>query len=84
MLSDTRGIVSATYIVLFNVPDYLKDAFEKSALVLESFNGKVNWLLPVPTTFMINKACEIRFKNVNPNFMSRLEPYDILRALRNL
>jgi peroxiredoxin len=51
---------------------------------LISFNGKANWILPVPATFMIDETGEIRFKYVNPNFMSRLEPYDILRALRNL
>lgn len=77
MLSDPRRIVSAKYNVLFDVPDYLKNAYEKNGLDLESFNGKANWILPVPTA-------EIRFKYVNPNFMSRLEPYDILRALRNL
>lgn len=84
VLSDPRGIVSAKYNVLFDVPDYLKSAYEKIDIDLESFNGKANWILPVPATFMIDETAEIRFSHVNPNFMSRLEPYDILRALRNL
>jgi peroxiredoxin len=84
VLNDPRGIVSAKYNVLFDVPDYLKDAYEKIGLDLESFNGRTNWILPVSAMFMIDETGEIRFKYVNPNFMSRLEPYDILRALRNL
>lgn len=52
VLSDPRGIVSAKYNVLFDVSDYLKGAFEKIGLNLESFNGKSNWILPVPATFM--------------------------------
>lgn len=62
VLSDPRGIVSAKYNVLFDVPDYLKDAYEKIDLDLESFNGKVNWILPVLATFMIDETGEIRFK----------------------
>jgi peroxiredoxin len=84
VLSDPRRIVSAKYNVLFDVPDYLKGAYEKIGLDLESFNRKPNWILPKPATFMIDETGEIRFKYVNPNFMSRLEPYVILRALRNL
>lgn len=38
VLSDPRGIVSAKYNVLFDVPDYLKDAYEKIELDLVSFN----------------------------------------------
>lgn len=68
----------------FDVPDYLKGAYEKIGLDLESFNGKANWILPVPATFMIDETGEIRFKDVNRNFMSRLEPNDILRVLRCL
>ncbi|CAM3880234.1 hypothetical protein GCM10009865_27930 [Aeromicrobium ponti] len=63
VLSDPRGIVSAKYNVLFDVPDYLKDAYEKIDLDLESFNGKVNWILPVLATFMIDETGEIRFKH---------------------
>lgn len=84
VLSDSRGIVSAKYNVLFDVPDYLKAAYEKIDFDLESFNGKTNWVLPVPATFMIDETGEIRFNYVNPNFMTRLEPYDILSGLRNL
>ncbi|UGB30968.1 MULTISPECIES: peroxiredoxin-like family protein [Bacillales] len=84
VLSDPRGIVSAKFNVLFDVPDYLKNAYEKIGLDLESFNGKAKWILPVPATFMIDETGEVRFKHVNPNFMSRLEPNDILRALRKL
>jgi peroxiredoxin len=82
VLSDPRGIVSVKYNVHFDVPDYLKAAYEKIGLDLESLMGKSNWILPVPATFMIDETRKIHFNN--PNFMSRLEPYDILRALRNL
>nr|GGG77406.1 hypothetical protein GCM10011398_23120 [Virgibacillus oceani] len=61
-----------------------KDAYLNICLDLESFNGKANWIIPVPSTFMIEETGEIRFRYVSPNFMSRLEPYDVLSALRNL
>lgn len=84
VLSDARGIVAARYNILFDVPDYLKGAYEKIGLDLESFNGKANWILPVPATFMIDETGEIRFAYVKPNFMKRLEPEDLLKGLQNL
>ncbi|MCM3032577.1 hypothetical protein DFO70_1469 [Cytobacillus firmus] len=51
------------YNVLFDVPDYLKDDYEKIDLDLESFNGKVNWILPILATFMIDETGETAFKS---------------------
>ncbi|UII55504.1 AhpC/TSA family protein [Cytobacillus spongiae] len=84
VLSDTRGIVSAKYNILFEVPDYLKHAYKTMGLDLEGYNGKDNSILPVPATFMIDETGEIRFSHVNPNYMTRLEPSELLRALRKL
>jgi peroxiredoxin len=48
-------------------------------------NGEDSWELPVPATYVIDKAGAIRFAHVDVDFMTgRAEPEAVLAALRAL
>lgn len=84
VLSDPNGLVTAKYNLLFDVPLGVKEIMEGVGLDLAEYNDTSKWILPVPATFMIDESATIRSAYVNPNFMQRQSPEEILRELRKL
>lgn len=84
VLSDPNGLVTAKYNLLFDVPPGVRKVMEGIGLDLAEYNNTSKWILPVPATFMIDESAIIRSSYVNPNFMQRQSPEDILRELRKL
>jgi peroxiredoxin len=85
VLSDTNGLAAAFYNVLFDVPSYIQEIMtNKLKRNLAEYNATDRWILPIPSTFIIDKSGVIRSAYVNPDFMKRLEPQDILDQLKEL
>ncbi|MFD0672669.1 peroxiredoxin-like family protein [Cohnella sp. GCM10027633] len=84
VLSDNNGLAAAKYNILYEVPDYLQHMLESVGLNLAEYNSTNRWILPVPATFMIDESAIVRSAYVNPNFMQRMEPADILYELQKL
>ncbi|MFR9711129.1 hypothetical protein ACL02P_17375 [Paenibacillus sp. MB22_1] len=53
-------------------------------LNLAEYNATNLWILPIPSTFMIDESGIIRSAYVEPYFMKRPDPEDILERLRQL
>jgi peroxiredoxin len=84
VLSDLNGRVAESYRILYEVPDYLQDAFTNFGLDLIEFNKAHRWLLPVTATFIIDKEGIISRAHANPDFMERMEPQEIIDQLKKL
>ncbi|MDR6881885.1 peroxiredoxin-like family protein [Bacillus sp. 3255] len=84
VLSDPNGLVTAKYNLLFDVPPGVRGLMEGIGLDLAEYNDTSQWVLPVPATFMIDESAIIRSSYVNPNFMQRQSPEEILRELKKL
>jgi len=84
VLSDTNGFTAATYNILYDVPDYIQVIMKQIGMDLAEYNATSRWILPIPSTFMIDETGMIRSAYVNPDFMQRLDPEEILRELRKL
>ncbi|MGO4546252.1 peroxiredoxin-like family protein [Paenibacillus sp. 2TAB23] len=85
VLSDRNGLVATKYRILYDVPDYIQDVFQQNiGLNLAEYNATNRWILPVPSTFMIDESGSVRSAYVNPDFMNRFEPEDILFELSKL
>jgi len=84
VLSDLNGHVAENYRILYEVPDYLQDAFTNFGLDLTKFNKTDRWILPFTATFIIDKEGIIRRAHVNPDFMKRMEPKEIIDQLKKL
>lgn len=84
VLSDTNGLVAPFYNILYDVPDYIQKIMKQAGMDLTEYNAMNRWVLPIPSTFMIDESGIIRSAYVNPDFMQRLDPEDILQELRKL
>lgn len=85
VLSDTNGLVAAIYNILYEVPPYVQEVMTNQfKMSLAEYNATDRWILPVPSTFMIDETGIIRSAYVNPDFMQRPAPEDILDQLRKL
>ncbi|MBD2846671.1 AhpC/TSA family protein [Paenibacillus sp. IB182496] len=85
VLSDTHGLVAAKYNLLYEVPDYIQSIMSQQfGMSLAEYNATTRWILPVPATFMIDETGIVRSRYVNPDFMSRPDPLEILSELRKL
>ncbi|MET3287639.1 UNVERIFIED_CONTAM: peroxiredoxin [Brevibacillus sp. OAP136] len=79
-----NGHVAESYRILYELPDYLQDAFTNFGLDLTAFNKTDRWILPVTATFIIDKEGIIRCAHVTPDFMNRMEPQEIIAQLKKL
>nr|WP_263364564.1 redoxin domain-containing protein [Paenibacillus arenilitoris] len=85
VLSDTNGLVAAFYRILYDVPAYIQRIMEnRFGLNLAEYNATDRWILPIPSTFMIDESGVIRSAHVNPDFMQRPEPDQLLDHLKKL
>ncbi|TVX95971.1 peroxiredoxin-like family protein [Cohnella terricola] len=85
VLSDPNGLVAAFYNILYDVPPYIQEIMTNLfKLNLTEYNATERWILPIPSTFMIDESGIIRSAYVNPDFMKRFDPEDILNELRKL
>ncbi|MGE7823291.1 peroxiredoxin-like family protein [Paenibacillus sp. NPDC093718] len=84
VLSDLNGRIAESYRILYEVPDYLQDTIINFGLDLTEFNKTDRWILPVTATFIIDKEGIIRRAHVNPDFMKRMEPQEIIDQLKKL
>ncbi|MEW9699521.1 peroxiredoxin family protein [Paenibacillus sp. SI8] len=85
VLSDPNGLVADSYNILFELPDYLQNTFINTLKRnLAEFNKSDRWVLPVPATYIIDKEGIVRHAYVNPDFMERMEPQDIIDQLKKL
>lgn len=85
VLSDSDGQVAASYRLLYELPDVLQHTF-KTLLKrdLAAFNATDRWILPVPATYLIDQNGIIRFAAVNPDFMQRTDPQEVINHLQDI
>ena len=85
VLSDVEQKVIRNYRVQFTVPPELQELFLGFySLDLGEQNGDGSWNLPVPGTFIIDGEGVIRKTHVTADFTRRMEPEDVIEALRPL
>jgi peroxiredoxin len=86
VLSDFGNKVARQFGIVFQVGQELREmmkSFFKNDIAVR--NGEDSWELPVPATYVIDKAGVIRFAHVDVDFMTgRAEPEAVLAALRML
>ncbi|NQX58231.1 AhpC/TSA family protein [Paenibacillus qinlingensis] len=85
VLSDANGRVAESYHLLFEMPDYLQHTFKHLlGRDLRAFNKSDRWILPIPGIYVLDRERVVRFAHVNPDFMSRLEPQELITQLKKL
>ena len=70
------------YGVLFDLSDALREAYIGMGKDLSQINADGAWHLPIPATYVIAPNGRIALAYVDPEYRNRLEPADVLAAVR--
>jgi peroxiredoxin len=85
ILSDATSEVLKKYRLWFAVPEEVKTLYlEKFGLNLEKYNGAGRWELPVPATYVLDREGIVRAGEADPDYTVRMEPSDVVTAIRNI
>jgi len=79
LLEDPGLMTARKYGVAFRLPDRLRSIYSEMGLPPAAAG-----LLPVPSTYVIDRSGRIILSYIDPDFTTRLEPDDIIVALRCL
>jgi peroxiredoxin len=84
VLSDIGSDTAKQYGLAFDLPDDLAAVYDKLGFDLQRVNGGHPRTLPLPATYVVDRAGVIRWAFVNTDYTTRAEPADILDALAAL
>lgn len=84
VLSDLHNKTAEQYNLKFKLPEYVYPIYRSLDISLETFNGDHSWELPVPATYVIDKAGIIRFASAEADYKKRIEPSKVMHILQSL
>ena len=84
VLVDHGGKVAEQFGLAFEMNDAAKNVLKTAGLDLEKRNADGRWVLPVPGTFVIDRAGNVAYAHVDPDYRNRPEPQEIVATCRSL
>jgi len=82
VLSDARNRVARQFGLVFKLTKEVRDIYLGLGVDLADANGDPAWELPLPATYIIDCDRTIRDYFVSADYVRRMEPSDILSAIR--
>jgi len=84
VLSDIGNKTARDYGLIFTVYEEMRPLYLKWGLDVPASNGDNSWELPVPATYVIDSNGVARVAHVDKDYTKRMEPEQILTALRDI
>jgi peroxiredoxin len=84
ILCDFENGLGLAFGLVFRVPQFIREEYEKIDIDFPLIYGNESWFLPMPATYVVGQDGIIRHAYVNPDFRERMDPQDILRILEGL
>jgi peroxiredoxin len=84
ILCDLENGLALNCGLVFRVPPDFRDNYRGIGVDFPLIYGNDSWFLPIPATYVIGRDGVIAHAYVNPDFRERLDPGDILAALKKL
>ena len=84
VLSDVGNRVARDFGLVFTLPAEMRSIYQDFGIDLPAANGDESFELPVPATYVIDRRGIIRLAFVNIDYTKRLDPEEILAALKKL
>lgn len=84
VLSDEGNRVAATFGLVHELPDDLKEVHEDLGAPLPRFNGDDSWTLPMPARYVIRPDGTVAHADVHADYKNRPEPQQTLEQVRAL
>ena len=82
ILADVGNRTARDYGLIMTVYESLRPLYLQWGIDLPAANGDTSYELPVPATYVIDSAGEIRAAYVDKDYTKRMEPEAIVAALR--
>jgi peroxiredoxin len=84
LLSDTENKVAREFGLVYRVPEYQQEIYQRVFVNLPFINGDAGWELPIPATYVIDRESTILYAAANPDYTERPEPSDVQKFLAQL
>jgi len=81
LLSDAGNKVARQFGLVYRVPVYQQEVYQRAFVNLPFANGDSSWELPVPAVYVVDKDSTVRYAAANPDYTARPEPGGILGML---
>lgn len=82
VLCDKNNAVAREFGIVYNLPEKLRPIYKSFGIDIIESNNNGTFDLPLPATFVVNNNYEIIYSFVNEDYTKRLEPRDILTAIK--
>ena len=82
LLCDAGNQVARQFGLVYRVPDYQQQVYQRSFVNLPFANGDSSWELPAPATYVVATDGLIRFARVDVDYRQRPEPAEILDLVK--
>lgn len=83
VLSDVGNDVARRFGLVFSLSEPMKEFFSVSGVHLPDFNGDESWEIPIPATYVVDQDGVV-VAHVDPDWRHRMEPREIIDALKQL
>ena len=80
LLSDPGCQLAEKFGLAYTMPDYLREHYMSILINLPFINGEQSWRLPLPATYVIDRAGRVLFAEAYADFRVRPEPEEALAA----
>jgi len=84
VLSDIGNRVARDFGLVFTLPEELRPVYAQFGINLLAANGDNSFELPVPASYVIDRDSTIMLDFVEVDHTKRLEPSDIIAALKKI
>ena len=84
VLSDCELDAADGFNISYTLPPELVDFYGAVGVDVPVISGNGQWVLPVPSTFVIDEDGAIRFAQVDEDFRRRAEPADVLAVVTQM
>ena len=84
LLSDVDNGVALAFGVAFRTPEEYRKVLQSFGTNLNERHGNEGWIIPIPAAFVVDRTGIVRYAFVEPEFVRRAEPDDIIAVLRQL
>src|SRR6266567_5643966 len=85
LLSDERNRVARQFGLVYQVPEYQKEIYQRSFVNLPFLNGDSSWELPIPAVYILGQQdsaeTSVLYASPNPDYTVRPEPGEIMSFL---
>jgi peroxiredoxin len=84
VLSDAKSRIASDYGIVFALAAADRELLLEVGNDLATTNDDESWVLPAPATFVVSSGGTIRYARVDPDYTNRVQPAEIIDALRTL